>query len=55
MILGDSLDSDALVGAPRDLAGKAQMIYMRPTYGIKFASNFQSQVGRRDVKDKEET
>ncbi len=35
-------------------AGKAQMIYIDPPYGIKFASNFQSQVGKRDVKDKPE-
>ena len=37
-----------------DLAGKVQMIYIDPPYGIKFASNFQPEVGRRDVKDKEE-
>ena len=36
------------------LAGKVQMIYIDPPYGIKFASNFQPEVGRRDVKDKEE-
>ncbi|MBI2432306.1 MAG: site-specific DNA-methyltransferase, partial [Candidatus Hydrogenedentes bacterium] len=28
--------------------------YMDPPYGIKFASNFQPEVGRRDVKDKEQ-
>ena len=37
-----------------DLAGKVQMIYMDPPYGIKFACNFQPQVGQRDVKDREE-
>jgi adenine-specific DNA-methyltransferase len=26
---------------------------MDPPYGIKFASNFQPEIGRRDVKDKE--
>src|SRR5207248_2074306 len=36
------------------LAGKVQMIYLDPPYGIKFASNFQPQVGQRDVKDKEQ-
>ena len=36
-----------------DLAGKGQMIYIDPPYGIKFASNFQPEVGKRDVKDKE--
>ena len=30
------------------------MIYIDPPYGIKFASNFQSQVGQRDVKDRPE-
>ena len=36
-----------------DTAGKVQMIYLDPPYGIKFASNFQSEIGKRDVKDKE--
>jgi adenine-specific DNA-methyltransferase len=36
------------------LAGKVQMIYMDPPYGIKYASNFQPEVGRRDVKDRDE-
>ena len=34
-----------------DLAGKVQMIYLDPPYGIKFATNFQPEIGRRDVKD----
>lgn len=29
------------------------MIYLDPPYGIKFASNFQPEIGRRDVKEKE--
>jgi adenine-specific DNA-methyltransferase len=29
------------------------MIYLDPPYGIKFASNFQPEIGKRDVKDKE--
>src|SRR5690606_120565 len=37
-----------------DLAGKVQMIYMDPPYGIRFASNFQPEIGRRDVKNKEQ-
>ncbi|HLI82524.1 MAG TPA: hypothetical protein VKV17_01330 [Bryobacteraceae bacterium] len=36
-----------------DLAGKVQMIYIDPPYGIKFASNFHPEIGKRDVKDKE--
>ena len=35
-----------------DLAGKVQMIYIDPPYGIKFASNFQPTVFQRDVKDR---
>ena len=35
------------------LAGRVQTIYVDPPYGIKFASNFQPEVGQRDVKDKE--
>lgn len=30
------------------------MIYLDPPYGIKFASNFQLQLGQRDVKDREQ-
>lgn len=35
-------------------AGKVQMIYVDPPYGIKYSSNFQPRVDRRDVKDKDE-
>lgn len=53
VILGDSLQVMSSLARREDLAGKVQMIYMDPPYGIKFASNFQSQVGKREVKDKE--
>ncbi|MDW8264545.1 MAG: site-specific DNA-methyltransferase, partial [Gemmataceae bacterium] len=53
MILGDSLQVMASLARREDLAGKVQMIYIDPPYGIKFASNFQPEIGRRDVKDKE--
>ncbi len=33
------------------MAGKVQMIYIDPPYGIKYGSNFQSFVNKRDVKD----
>jgi adenine-specific DNA-methyltransferase len=36
-----------------DLAGKVQMVYIDPPYGIKFGSNFQPEIGKREVKDKE--
>jgi len=31
-----------------------QMIYMDPPYGIKYSSNFQPRIDRRDVKDRDE-
>ena len=54
LILGDSLQVMSSLARREDLAGKVQMIYMDPPYGIKFASNFQPEIGRRDVKDKEQ-
>ncbi|HUT52641.1 MAG TPA: site-specific DNA-methyltransferase, partial [bacterium] len=33
------------------MAGKVQMIYLDPPYGIKYGSNFQPFVNKRDVKD----
>jgi adenine-specific DNA-methyltransferase len=36
------------------LAGQVQMIYIDPPYGIKFSSNWQNEVGKREVKDKDE-
>jgi len=53
MILGDSLQVMASLARREDLAGQVQMIYLDPPYGIKFASNFQPEIGKRDVKDKE--
>lgn len=53
LILGDSLQVMASLAKREDLAGKVQVIYIDPPYGIKFASNFQPEVGKRDVKDKE--
>ena len=54
MILGDSLQVMASLARREDLAGKVQMIYLDPPYGIKFSSNFQPQLGQRDVKDREQ-
>ena len=36
MILGDSLQVMASLARREDLAGKVQMIYIDPPYGIKF-------------------
>ncbi len=54
LILGDSLAVMSSLARREDLAGKVQLVYLDPPYGIKFASNFQPEVGRRDVKDKEQ-
>ena len=54
MILGDSLQVMASLARREDLAGRVQMIYLDPPYGIKFASNFQPQLGQREVKDREQ-
>ena len=51
LILGDSLQVMSSLAHRENLAGKVQMIYIDPPYGIKFASNFQPEVGKRDVKD----
>ncbi len=54
MILGDSLAVMASLARREDLASKVQMIYIDPPYGISFKSNFQPQLGQRDVKDREQ-
>lgn len=54
MILGDSLAVMASLSRREAMAGKVQAIYCDFPYGIKYASNFQSEVGKRDVKDKPE-
>ena len=52
LILGDSLTVMSSLAHREDLAGKVQMIYIDPPYGIKYASNFQPTVFQRDVKDR---
>ncbi|MXZ61098.1 MAG: site-specific DNA-methyltransferase [Gemmatimonadetes bacterium] len=52
LILGDSLQVMASLARREDLASKVQMIYLDPPYGISFRSNFQPDLGRRDVKDR---
>ncbi len=54
LILGDSLTVMTSLARREDLAGKVQMIYMDPPYGIKFASNFQPFVNNREVKEREQ-
>jgi adenine-specific DNA-methyltransferase len=54
LILGDSLQVMASLARRENLAGKVQMIYVDPPYGIKFASNFQPEIGEREVKDRDQ-
>jgi adenine-specific DNA-methyltransferase len=54
MILGDSLQVMASLARRENLAGKVQMIYLDPPYGIRFGSNFQPEMGQRDVKDRDQ-
>ncbi|CAN5428227.1 site-specific DNA-methyltransferase [soil metagenome] len=49
MILGDSLVVMNSLLRYESLGGQAQMIYMDPPYGVKFGSNFQPFVRKRDV------
>ncbi len=52
LILGDSLQVMASLAQRENLAGKVQMIYLDPPYGIRFGSNFQTEVGEKGVGDK---
>ncbi len=54
MILGDSLQVMSSLARRENLAGKVQMIYIDPPYGIRFKSNFQPEVGQRNVKEREQ-
>ncbi len=54
LIAGDSLLVMNSLLEKEGLAGKVQMIYIDPPYGIKYGSNFQSFVNKRDVKDGKE-
>ena len=50
MILGDSLLVMNSLLEYEGLGGQVQMIYVDPPYGVKFGSNFQPFVRKRDVK-----
>ncbi len=51
LIAGDSLMIMNSLLEKEGMAGKVQMVYIDPPYGIKYGSNFQPFVNRRDVKD----
>jgi adenine-specific DNA-methyltransferase len=50
MILGDSLQVMNSMLEFEGLGGQVQMVYMDPPYGVKYGSNFQPFVRKRDVK-----
>jgi adenine-specific DNA-methyltransferase len=52
LIAGDSLLVMNSLLQKESMAGRVQMIYIDPPYGIKYGSNFQPFVGKRDVKDR---
>ena len=54
LILGDSLLVMNSLLERELMAGKVQVIYMDPPYGVKFSSNFQPRIDHRDVKDSDE-
>jgi len=51
LIAGDSLLVMNSLLVKEGMAGSVQMVYFDPPYGIKYGSNFQPFVNKRDVKD----
>lgn len=51
LILGDSLLVMNSLLEREMMAGKVQMIYIDPPYGVSYSSNFQPAINQRDVKD----
>ena len=54
MIAGDSLVIMNSLLEKENMAGQVQMVYIDPPYGIKYGSNFQPFVDKRDVKDRKD-
>ncbi len=52
LVAGDSLLVMNSLLVKEGLAGQVQMIYIDPPYGIRYGSNFQPFVNKRDVKDR---
>src|SRR5262249_24962953 len=51
LILGDSLLVMTSLAEKERLKGRVQMMYIDPPYGIKFGSNWQVSIRKREVKD----
>ena len=54
LIAGDNLVIMNSLLEKEGMAGQVQMMYIDPPYGIKYGSNFQPFVNKRDVKDKKD-
>lgn len=54
LIAGDSLLVMNSLLEKEGMAGQVQMIYIDPPYGIKYGSNFQPFVNKRDVRDRKD-
>lgn len=54
LVAGDSLLVMNSLLQKEGMAGQVQMIYFDPPYGIKYGSNFQPFVNKRDVKDRKD-
>ncbi len=54
LIAGDSLVIMNSMLEKENMAGQVQMIYFDPPYGIKYGSNFQPFINKKDVKDKKD-
>ncbi len=54
MILGDSLLTMTSLLEREGMAGKVQMVYMDPPYGIAYKSNWQMKLNNRTVGEKDE-
>jgi adenine-specific DNA-methyltransferase len=54
LIAGDSLVIMNAMLEKEGMAGQVQMVYIDPPYGIKYGSNFQPFVNKRDVKDRKD-
>ena len=52
LIAGDSLVVMNSLLHKENFSGKVQTVYIDPPYGIKYGSNFQPFINKRDVKDK---
>ena len=54
LVSGDSLLVMNSLLKKEGMGGKVQMIYFDPPYGIRYGSNFQPFVGKRDVQDRKD-